>query len=574
MKRKTLNEIRYLYFLDPAGTNADRFIGLQNELMKNIFDWYINGGVSKDRNETITQFLQEFGKADISAGNIDMIFSNRNPLNVQKAIETAPSMEDLEHHYGKLGSCRLPEEGKSLDKTLFILDESTEPTIRFNSNFMGELHPHDNMLAYFAKLLAGFTNENAIARCVSPSTTFIENKTVSWLADLVGYDYSEQHQLNPDARFLPPGTITSGGTVANLTGLLVARERLKRNLFAEKYGLDPNSKEIQNISWGDLGRDGVLLCSKSAHYSMEKIGKYLEFGKQNVIRVDIDDCGRMKPKSLYQSIERCRQQGKQVIGVVATTGSTELGAIDPIDEITDITEGEGIYLHIDAAYGGGLLTSNNIKEKFKGIERADSVTIDGHKMLYTNYPCGGIVFRDKENLKFLDQNAAYILDKFKGEINHGSFTIEGSRPTDGILQLYSSFIGLGREGYETIVNHVVELTNYLYGKLEDDSLFRTLHVPEINSVCFQYIPPGSTCVGEVNNVNKTLNRLMYSDGTFYVGGTSNLLLGDTSGTWAQKVSIFHPYTEKENIDAMLDKMISLGPRAVHEVRDKDSYTGV
>ena len=206
-----------------------------------------------------------------------------------------------------------------------------------------------------------------------------------------------------------------------------------------------------------------------------------------------------------------------------------------------------------------------MKPKFAGMERANSVTIDGHKMLYTNYPCGGIVFKNKDSLRFLDQKAAYILDKFEGEVNHGSFTIEGSRPTDGILQLYGSILALGKEGYETIVDHVVEMTQYLAARVDESPTLVRLHDPEMNDLAFQYVPQDWANLDSINELNKQLNREIYRDGDLYVGGTGELVFADQPSRWAQRVCIFHPYTETANIDAMIAKVETIGAQLTHRL---------
>ncbi|MEK6938522.1 MAG: aminotransferase class V-fold PLP-dependent enzyme, partial [Nanoarchaeota archaeon] len=299
----------------------------------------------------------------------------------------------------------------------------------------------------------------------------------------------------------------------------------------------------------------------------EKLAGYIGIGSQNVIKIATDENGRMRTGALQLEIERAKRDKKKILAVVATAGTTGCGAIDPLAEIADITEREQIYFHVDAAHGGGFLTSQRMRPKFNGIERADSVTIDGHKMLYTNYPCGGIVFKNKlDPVESLKQSAKYILDKASEHYNLGKSTVEGSRSTDGTLQLYASILALGRQGYELIADHTVNMTEHLLRRVKQSPVLEAFHQPEMNLLCFRYVPQGwdrQRDIQPINQANVLLNQEIYRDGEFYLGETE--MKKDDQECKVQRAIIMHPYVEKYDIDRLVRRVEELGEKVTQEM---------
>lgn len=559
-ERPTLNHLRYHYFLDPSGTNRKRFQEVMNHLTTSLLDWYLPGAESKDESVESAKFREILDNSTKTEEELEEIFRKRKKVMVPKAVPEQISVTEAIERYGIKNNEQFPERGRSLQEVIINIDQNTNPSVRFNQHFMGEMHPHDNIPAFVANYVSSFLNGNTIAQCVSPSLTYIEQLVTQWLADLVGYDHNSGGVLTrglteEDIRKLeltPSGNITSGGTIANLTALTVARNKLYRGQPGEK---------IKNSEL-------VIFCSENAHYSMQKLAGIINLEPQNIIKIPVDENQRMNPEFLADEIKKAKYQHKKIVAVVATAGTTGCGAIDPIDKIADITEKEGIYLHVDAAHGGGFLTSRQMREKFKGIERADSVTIDGHKMFYTYYPCGGIVFKDKSDpVNFLKQNANYILGK--GEhYDLGKSTIEGSRGTNGALQLYASILALGREGYETITDHTVKMTKYLAGLIDQSNVLQRTYDPEMNLLCFRYVPQSLDLVKDlerINELNKELNQKIYSDGNFYLGEDKIIISGEECNV--QRAIIMHPYVETYNLDALIEKVECIGNKIFAEMKE-------
>lgn len=564
-KRRSLNSIRYHFFLDPAGSNRGWFELVMARVSKSLLDWYFPGCQETERpgnkRKLIFRILSQNEKSE---EEVEEHFRQREELMREKCEKPVPgrlSRSEAIEMYNLGGDGKFPEHGMCLEDVLHNLDIKTDPSIRFNQNFLGEMHPHDNIPAFAASYISKFLNANAIVNPVSPSISYLENVTMRWVASLIGYnlrDYSfaEKHGLTKEEfDIIPPGSIVSGGTVANITALLAARNRLgevKKKGLAEYVGKE-ESKEYEGC---------VIFCSKAAHYSIKKAGNILGAGNDKVVEIETDSEGRMDIGCLEDEISKAKGGRKKILAVVATAGTTEQGAIDPLEKVADIAEREGIYFHVDAAHGGAFMASEKMRHKFKGIERADSVTVDGHKMFYTNYSCGCILFKDKvEPSAGLQEKAEYILSKSSEHYDSGNSTVEGSRSTDGILQLYASIKALGGEGYETVLGHAVDMAGYLANLVDASPVLERIHDPEMNILCFRYVPEGWDRVLDaerIDRLNEDLNKEIYNDGEYYIGSTKVGFQGRKS--YVQRAIIVHPYVEKGTIEGLVAKIRDIGER--------------
>ncbi len=566
-KKKSLNYLRYHYFLDPAGINREIFEKVNHYVLTSLLDWYLLGKEESERSIDTECFT--FALRPKSEEDIEEIFSRRKDL-IKKCKDAVPKEFSKKKPLRQYTESVFPEQDQDLSQVIVDLDSNTNPSIRFNQNFNGEMHPHDNIVAFAAGLISKFLNPNLIARCVSPSIAEMEKTVAGWLADLVGYTNQEYTVLPKDIltesekivqNLLPRGNIVNGGTIANLTALLVARNKLLKEKISLQEAVGTAEKGLFSYCQKKELGGAVVICSENAHYSIEKLGGYIGIGTENVLKAECDEGGKMKISSIKEKIEQAKKNGKKVLAIVATAGTTACGAIDPLDEIADITETEGIYFHVDAAHGGGFLVSKEMRQKFKGIERADSVTIDGHKMFYTNYPCGGIVFKDKmDPLRYLKQSADYILDKPWEHYNAGKSTLEGSRSADGVLQLYATIKALGREGLETLVNYTADMTKCLAKLVDQSEVLEKLNEPEMNLLCFRYIPRGWDRIkgaSQIDALNSMIDELVYQDGEYYIGSTK-MRIGQRTGCAAQKAVIMHPYVEKETIEGLVKKIEEIG----------------
>lgn len=435
----------------------------------------------------------------------------------------------------RFGLEAFPEKGESVQDFFQDIDQKIQPFVSPGSpNYFGHMLPALNMSAIIADTVANILNQNVIAEHVAPSLTYMENQVVGYLADLIGYEQDKA-----------VGAIVSGGTTANHTALLVARNKSLPGV-AEK-GVTKALQDYNGIH-GTKYSDIAILSGEDSHYSIEKLASYVGVGSEGNHKIAyLND--QMDPVKLDAKIRELKQKNVLPIAIVATAGSTEKGHIDDLKAIAQVAKEHKVYLHIDAAHGGGFLVDPELKAKyFQGIEEADSVTIDGQKMLYTNYSCGGIIFKNRFYREYLKQSARYVLDTQDEEVeNHGKYTIEGSRGGSGILQLWSSIRTFGKEGYLKINQQLLTRTQEFRDILLKNSNFEILSGESpLNLVCFRYVNPCFS-EGALNELNRLLAKEIFQDGEFFVSNST------IDGKNCFRVVIMNLSTEKKHLQAFLSK---------------------
>ncbi|HKT70540.1 MAG TPA: aminotransferase class V-fold PLP-dependent enzyme, partial [Terriglobales bacterium] len=255
----------------------------------------------------------------------------------------------------------LPESGlgaAALDLLPEVIRHSRPPTSRFFGYVLGSGEP----VAAAADLLASVLNQNLTAWRSSPAAVTIERTVVEWLAQAIGC-----------AGFT--GSLTGGGSSANLMGLAMAREA---KVPANEHGAQPC----------------VVYASDEVHMSIGKAMALLGVGRENLRLISSDENFRMSPLELERAIHEDRRAGKRALAVVATAGTVNTGAIDPLPQIAEIARHHGLWLHVDGAYGA--LAAIAAPEKFAGLNQADSLSLDPHKWLYQPLDCGCLLFRDAQ----------------------------------------------------------------------------------------------------------------------------------------------------------------------------------
>lgn len=261
---------------------------------------------------------------------------------------------------------------------------------------------------------------------------FCENEAMKWLVSLTGM---------PKPAF---GVFTSGGTAANLSAMVTAREHWRKN--------------VEN-----LNEKGLILTSIGAHSSIKTMAKVID---ADVLLVDTEDL--MKEAMLREKIKTLdAHQRKRLFAVVATGGTTNAGIIDDLEGIANLCNQEKLWFHVDAAYGGGALVADSARHLFKGIEKADSVTIDPHKWMFSPYDCGAIIYKNPELAKEAHSQEGSYLDIFKDEgaqgFNPSDYQIQLTRRLRG-MPLWFSLAMHGTDKYKWAVERGIELAN-MAGKL-------------------------------------------------------------------------------------------------------------
>jgi L-2,4-diaminobutyrate decarboxylase len=378
--------------------------------------------------------------------------------------------------------------------------------------------------AVLADALAGLLNNSIAVWEMSPTGTLVEAQVVRWMVELLGF---------PDEA---DGTLVSGGSAANLTGLLAARE-----------AAFPGSWASGGLAGGEIRP--VVLTSASAHYSVERALGVMGLPVDAAIAVG-GSSGRLEPGALAERIETARADGLAPFAIVATAGSTATGAFDDLDAIADVARAAGVWLHVDGAHGASLLASNRLRDRLRGIERADSVAWDPHKMMFMPISAGAIVLRDRKHLdSAFQQSAPYLFHLRPGESRSrdiGKRTLQCSKRFDA-LKIWVSLQHYGLDHFAALQERTVENTRLLHAKLVAAPDFEPLHRPESNILCFRFLPDHLPASGPEADTFQALLRERYNrSGRGWITATS---LG---GRRVLRVTMMNPATEERHLDALLD----------------------
>ncbi len=374
--------------------------------------------------------------------------------------------------------------------------------------------------AALCELAASLVNNGMAVFEMGPAACAMERAVLQFMAARAG---------------LPPtsgGVLTSGGSLGNLTALLAARQK--------KAGFD---------AWRRGLRGGPQLCvlvADTAHYSVARAARMLGLGDDGVVLVDTDARLRMKPDALAAAVATAREKKKRPIAVVASAGSTAAGAFDPLEAVADVCAREGLWLHVDGAHGASLLLSEEHKHKLAGIERADSVVWDAHKLMMMPALVTGVLFRDaKDGASAFAQDAGYLFpdgagDDDDGWADIGRRTVECTKRMMSFA-LYACLRAYGTGFFAAHVDRCCALASSLAQKAAARGMEVLVDEPECNIVCFR---PRGLDGGRV----AALRRAILDEGAFYL-----VQLHRKDGLWL-RCTLTHPLTGDDDLDALLDRV--------------------
>jgi glutamate decarboxylase len=325
-------------------------------------------------------------------------------------------------------------------------------------------------------------NQNTVKVETSKAFTPLERQVLAMLHRLVyrGDDPFYDQWIHDSRNAL--GAFCSGGTIANVTALWVARNRL----FAPSGSFGGIAREGLFRSLKHLGCDGIaVLISRRGHYSFGKAADVLGLGRDHLVMVDTDAENRVDMIRLKEQCRRLQGENIRPLALVGIAGTTETGNVDPLEAMADLALELGCHFHVDAAWGGPTLFSEHHRHLLKGIERADSVTIDAHKQLYVPMGAGMVVFKDPTAQAAIEHHAAYILRP--GSKDLGSHTLEGSRPGMAML-VHAGLSIIGRKGYELLIDMGIERAGTFAEMIRRHPDFELTSEPELNILTYRYCP--------------------------------------------------------------------------------------
>ncbi len=419
---------------------------------------------------------------DSTLGAVDHAIGENVADFLQKHIVALErSLEDIEKDFA---AAKIPEEPSFVsDYAEFVKQKLVAQSVHTAApGFVGHM---TSALPYFMLPLSRIMtalNQNLVKVETSKAFTPMERQVLAMLHHLIyRQDDSFYQQWIHDSQHAL-GAFCSGGTIANTTALWAARNQL--------CGPDGDftgiAKEGLLKALHHLKCEGLaILVSRRAHYSLGKAVDLLGIGRDNLILVDTDADSRIDMAALRCEYEKLRDQNIRPLALIGIAGTTETGHVDPLDKLADFAQEIGCHFHVDAAWGGPTLFSETHRHLLKGIERADSVTIDAHKQLYAPMGAGMVLFKDPHALTAIEHHANYILRH--GSKDLGSHTLEGSRPGMAML-VHAGLSIIGRKGYELLIDLGIAKAHKFADLINAHQNFELITEPELNILTYRYNP--------------------------------------------------------------------------------------
>jgi glutamate decarboxylase len=419
---------------------------------------------------------------DSTLGRIDQAISDNLTGFLQDHIVAVE--RDLDEIEKDFSQSRIPENPTFVsDYTEFLKEKLVSQSVHTASpGFIGHM---TSALPYFmlplSRILTAL-NQNLVKVETSRAFTPMERQVLAMIHRLIysgSDDFYRQWIQNSNYSL---GAFCSGGTIANVTALWAARNRLC-GPSGDFKGIAREGllKAMQHLNCQGL----AILVSRRGHYSLGKAADLLGIGRDNLITVETDDNNRVNMKRLREHCTRLHAEGIRPLSLIGLAGTTETGNVDPLEELADLAAELGCHFHVDAAWGGPTLFSDTYRGLLRGIERADSVTIDAHKQLYVPMGAGMVLFKDPALLSSIEHHAAYIIRR--GSRDLGSRTLEGSRPGMAML-VHAGLSIIGRKGYELLIDQGIERARRFARRIDAHPDFELVSEPELNILTYRYVP--------------------------------------------------------------------------------------
>lgn len=415
-----------------------------------------------------------------------------------------------------------------------------------------------------AKLLTTL-HANTVKVETAKAQTFLEKEALAMLHRELFHledDFYAAHSMLPGTCL---GVVTSGGTIANNTAMWIARNKALP-ADGEFRGLDKQGLVAGLLHHGYKG--AVIIGSAVMHYSMKKSADVLGIGTEGLLTCPFGADYRVDVTAMRAALIDCRAKKICVLSLVGVCGGTETGSIDDLTAIADLAEEFKVHFHVDAAWGGPVIFSQEHKHLIKGMERAHSVTLDGHKQLYTPMGCGMCFLRDPRDILAVEKSANYIIRKESYDM--GKFTMEGSRPAVSLF-LHANLKIIGVQGYGALVDKSIRMVRYMVQTLRATGVFETVLEPMTNILLYRFLPDidgirqarkaGKRLTPEqnatVDSANVALQSTQKKAGATFVSRTTIFSPAQQVRVVALRVVIANPRTMESDIDANLNDQLVL-----------------
>jgi len=409
--------------------------------------------------------------------------------------------------------CPIGESGREIGELLQIIDREVN---RFGVNPASGAHlgyiPGGGVFpTALGDYLAAVGNRFAGLYYANPGAVQLENQLIRWMCNMAGYP---ENSL---------GNLSSGGSIANLIAITTARDHL---------GIKPRVVE-----------SAVVYLTAQVHHCVHKALRIAGLGDAVIRYVPMDARFRMDAAALRAQVEQDKSSGLRPFLVVASAGTTDAGAMDPLDAVADVAEMHGLWFHVDAAYGGFFLLLDDLKPLFSGIERSDSIAIDPHKGLFLSYGLGAVLIKNVR--------AQYESHYYKANYMQDVQTLEDEpSPADLSPELTKHFRGLrmwmalqlfGVEPFRACLDEKKWLARYFYEEVQKLG-FETGPPPDLSVMIYRYVPEQ----GDPNDFNRRLVELLHRDGRIFVSSTT------IDGVFWIRLAVLSFRTHLDHIHRLLD----------------------
>lgn len=430
----------------------------------------------------------------------------------------------------------------SLDElvTLFETQVRTMLTRGLNLHdprYLGHQVPAPVPIAGLFDAVGSVTNQVMAIYEMGPWATAVEQAVIQRLGQMIGW---------PAEAFA--GFATHGGSLANLTALLTARN----------VGLSDSWEQgLENQ------RGPVLVVHADAHYCMARAAGVLGIGTRNVVRAELDEQRRIDVDRLEQLLKKLRRENRPIVAVVACACATPIGAFDRLDEIAHVCQQYEVWMHVDAAHGGAVCFSSQYRHLLRGLDQADSLVWDAHKMLFVPALCAFVFYRNKAHrFEAFRQDAPYLFDPSApgiSQFDSGLVTVECTKRASvyGLWGIWSLF---GSQLFADMVEVTFDVARQLYEMLAAAPDFEPLHVPECNIVAFRYLPDyiRSAPLERIGQFQLDLRHKLIRSGQYYIVQTAH------QGVGALRVSVCNPLTTVDQMEGLINALRETGKRMPKE----------
>ncbi len=497
-----------------------------------------------------------------------ILFGLQDFLRRHVGITEEVPIKELSRRFTESAISKEPEKRLAEVITELIKDIAPHAVNVSSPYFVGHMTSAMPFFMVHLQTIVAALNQNVVKVETSKVVSIVEKQVLAKIHRLI-YDYDEefynQHIQSPNSSL---GGFVEDGTLANITALWVARARL----------LPPRG------DFGGVERDGILeayreygvdrlviLVSQRGHYSLRKAGGVLGIGNANVLALDVDEYNRVDLVRLRKTLDHLRENEPRtrVLALVGIAGATETGSVDPLSDLAALAEKYDIHFHVDAAWGGPTLFSEKYRHFLRGIERADSVAVDGHKQFYMPMTCGMVYFRDPWAMDSIAYHSNYVARP--GSVDLGIRSLAGSRPSTSLI-LHGALKIMGQRGYALLIDHGIELAREFADEIERRPDFQIVTRPELNILTYRYCPADvqekmAAAGGEelkrivirLNRGNMLLQRRQREHGHSFVSRTTLRRPEEQGGdVVVLRAVLMNPLTNIEILREILDEQEELG----------------